>query len=78
MKRTPGLLAALAAALIAAAPVAAQQIIETAMAGMQRLGIDVSGVTITEEQALQIEAIVNEPATENPEKVTQIEALLGR
>jgi hypothetical protein len=78
MKKTSRLLAALAAALIAAAPVGAQQIIETVMAGMERLGIDVTGVTLTEDQALQIEVILNEPAKENNDKVSEIEALLGR
>lgn len=78
MAKTPVLLAALAAALVAAAPVTAQQIVQTAMAGMERLGIDVSGVTLTEEQALQIESILDEPAKENSDKIAEIEGLLGR
>lgn len=70
--------AALSFALLAGAPAVAQEQTEDAvMAGLAELGMDTSGMTLTEEQVLQVQAILNDAGTSDEDKVMQIEALLG-
>ena len=69
---------ALSFALLAAAPVAAQeQTADAVMNGMTQLGMDVEGLVLTEEQVLQIQAILNEGSEEDQNKVDRINELLG-
>lgn len=68
--------AALALALAAAPVFAQQQTADAVMDGMAAIGMNVEGLVLTEEQVLQIEAILNGTGEES-EKVAQINALLG-
>lgn len=69
---------ALSFALLTGAPVVAQeQTADAVMTGMSELGMDVEGMVLTEEQVLQIQAILNEGSEEDETKVARIEELLG-
>jgi hypothetical protein len=70
--------AALSFALLAGAPVVAQtQTADAVMAGMAQLGMDTEGLVLTEEQVLQVEAILNDAGPDDSAKVAQINQLLG-
>ncbi len=70
--------AALSLALLAGAPLVAQeQTADAVMTGMAELGMDVEGMVLTEEQVLQIQAILSEGSEEETTKVDRIEELLG-
>lgn len=70
--------AALSLALLAGAPLVAQeQTADAVMAEMAELGIDTEGMVLTEEQVLQIQAILSEGSEEEETKVSRIEELLG-
>jgi hypothetical protein len=69
--------AALSAALLVGSPAFAQeQTADAVMTGMSELGINVEGLVLTEEQVLQVEAILN-GTDADAEKVAQINQLLG-
>ena len=70
--------AALAFALVAGAPVIAQeQTAEAAIAGMSQLGMNVDGLVLTNDQVLQITSILNDEGSDPEEKVARINELLG-
>lgn len=70
--------AALAFALLAGAPVAAQeQTADAVMSELAQLGIDTEGMVLTEEQVLQLTAILNDAGPGDEEKVMRINELLG-
>ncbi len=69
---------ALSIALLTGAPVAAQQqTADAVMTEMTTLGMDTEGMVLTEEQVLQIQAVLNDASNDDEEKVTQIEEMLG-
>lgn len=71
--------AALGAALLAAAPVATfaqQQTADAVMDGMAAIGIKTDGLVLTEEQVLEIEAVLNTEVDQS-EKVAKINEILG-
>jgi len=61
-----------------AAPVFAQtQTAEATISSMSELGMNVEGLVLTEEQVLQIQAVLNDASQDDTEKVAAIEALLA-
>ena len=69
---------ALSFALLAGAPVAAQeQTADAVMSEMATLGMDTEGMVLTEEQVLQIQAVLNDAGNDDEEKVEQIEMLIA-
>lgn len=70
--------AALSAALLAAGPMLAQtQTADAVLTGMSALGINVDGLVLTEDQVLQVEAILNDAGQDDASKVAAIDTLLG-
>ena len=69
---------ALSFALLAGAPVAAQeQTADAVMSEMATLGMDTEGMVLTEEQVLQIQAVLNDAGNDDEETVAQIEMLIA-
>ena len=69
--------AVLSAALLVSAPSFAQtQTADAVMTGMSELGINTEGMVLTEEQVLQVEAILS-GTDPDADKVAQINQLLG-
>jgi hypothetical protein len=69
--------AAALSAVLAGAPALAQtQTADAVMDQMAELGIETEGLMLTEEQVLQVEAILNE-ASDPSDKVSRINELLG-
>ena len=69
---------ALSFALLAGVPAGAQeQTADAVMNEMSELGMDVEGMVLTEEQVLQIQAILGEGSEEDTTKVDRINELLG-
>ncbi len=70
--------AALSVALLSGAPTFAQtQTADAVMTGMSELGMNVEGLVLTEEQVLQVEAILNDAGQTPEDKTAAINALLG-
>ena len=72
--------AALGLALFSAAPVitfAQQQTADAVMDGMEALGMKTEGLVLTEEQVLQVEAVLNGSDDESA-KVAKINELLSK
>ncbi len=68
---------ALALALLAGAPAVAQeQTADAVMTGMTQLGMDTEGMVLTEEQVLQVQAVLS-TTDDDRIKVDRIEELLG-
>lgn len=72
--------AALGAVIFAAAPVATfaqQQTADAVMDGMEALGMKTDGLVLTEEQVLQIEAVLN-GTEQDSMKVSKIDEIIGK
>lgn len=67
----------LSIALLGGAPAFSQeQTADAVMTGMAELGMEVEGLVLSEEQVLEIQAVLND-TIDDTEKVTAIEALLA-
>ncbi len=70
--------AAVSVFVVAGAPAFAQeQTADAALTGMAQLGIDTEGVMLTEEQVLQITAILSDAGLDDAEKTEQINVITG-
>ena len=70
--------AAVSLALLSGAPAFAQaQTADAVMTGMSELGINTEGLVLTEEQVLQVEAVLNDAGQTPEEKTAAINTLLG-
>lgn len=69
---------ALSVALLAGAPAFAQeQTADAVMTGMSQLGIETDGLTLTDDQVLQVNTILSDASRDDTEKVSAINELLG-
>lgn len=70
--------AVLSVALLAGAPAFAQtQTADAVLTGMAQLGMHTEDLVLTEDQVLQVQAILNDAAQGDADKVAAINALLG-